>query len=51
MICAPDATTVVVSLAAMRVVIFLVVSAFAVAFLTAVAEGVKNDPGPPPRIR
>lgn len=50
MICAPDHDTVIVSIAAMRVVVFLVVSAFVIAFLTVIAEGVENDHGPPPRL-
>ena len=50
MICAPDPDTVIVSIAAMRVVIFACVSALGVAFL-AIIGSIEHDPGPPPRIR
>lgn len=50
MICAPDPDTVIVSIAAVKVVIFACVSALGVAFLAIIAS-IKHDPGPPPRIR
>lgn len=50
MICAPDPDTVIVSIAAMRVVIFACVAAFGVALL-AIIGSIERDPGPPPRIR
>lgn len=50
MICAPDAATVVVSIAALRLVVLLCVSALGVALL-AIIGSIEHDPGPPPRIR
>lgn len=49
-ICAPDADTVIVSIAAVRIVIFACIAALGVAFL-AVIGSIEHDPGPPPRIR
>lgn len=47
MICAPDATTVVVNIAAMRWVVLLCVVALGVAFLALIGS-IEHDPGPPP---
>lgn len=49
MICTPDATTVIVSIGALSVVISSCLAALAVAFL-AVISSIDHDPGPPPRI-
>lgn len=49
MICSPDPDTVIISIAAMRVVIAIFVLALGVAFL-AIISSIENDPGPPPRI-
>ena len=49
-ICAPDPDTVIVSIAAVRIVIFACIAALGVAFL-AVIGSIEHDPGPPPQIR